>query len=272
MRTLRDIPALREALGEFRRRGQRIGLVPTMGNLHEGHLALVETAPSSCRRGGRHPLRQSAAVRRGRGPGRLSAHPGGGPGQAGSRRLRPAVRPRHRDALSSRTRPADPCLRAGCQRRAVRQRPPRPLRRRRHRGEPAVQPDAAGSGLLRREGLPAAGGDPQAGSGSALSRRDPRCAHRARRGRTGALLAQRLPRCRTARPGTDAVRDPVPGPALPWRPASRPPPCWTRLAHDWSRPASRPTTWNFAPPTWARSRRQPARPCCSSRHTWARPD
>lgn len=48
MQTFDNIAQLQQAIRNARQQGKRIGFVPTMGNLHTGHISLVEEAQKHC--------------------------------------------------------------------------------------------------------------------------------------------------------------------------------------------------------------------------------
>jgi pantoate--beta-alanine ligase len=50
MAVVRSVAALRRTVSEWRAAGLRVGLVPTMGAIHDGHLALVRAARAQCDR------------------------------------------------------------------------------------------------------------------------------------------------------------------------------------------------------------------------------
>ena len=183
-----------------RRDGRSIGLVPTMGYLHEGHLSLLRAARAEC-----DVVVMSLFVNPTQfGPGEdLDRYP-----RDEERDLRlaaeagvdlvyaPPVEEVYPEGFATTVEVERPD-------RGPRRRPrparPRPLPRRHHRRRQALQQRRPRRRLLRPEGRPAGGGDPPHGPRPRLPGADRGAADRARARRPGDELPQRLPRARGPR-------------------------------------------------------------------------
>ena len=242
-------------------------LVPTMGALHEGHLALIRAAK---RVQGAvvvvsifvNPLQFGAGEDLDAYPRTLDDDLAALRAEGVEMVFAPTAadmyprRPAHLGASRTARRRARRCVAANA------------FRRHADRGAQAAADRPAGPGVLRREGLPAAGADPADGRRPQRRRPDRRRADRAGTRRAGDVLAQPLPRRRRARAGRRAVggaarrhvRRVRRRPRRRWTPPAR---CSTRC-----RPSTS-TTWRCATRCWA-PRRPRAPPACWSPPGWAR--
>ena len=191
METVTTTAAVRARVREWRSAGERIAFVPTMGNLHPGHISLIEAARRGAARFVASIFVNPDAVRPQRGLRALSAH-----GRRRMRRcwprpaaiscscrMRPRSIPRGRSA-----RHASRCR--SCRAYCAGSFRPGTFRGRRDRRRQAVQHRRARHRGVRRKGFSAADGHPPDGGGSVFCRRNRRRSDRARTGWACDELAQ----------------------------------------------------------------------------------